>query len=113
MEKSIEALSPDVILMCQCSIDRSLEYLVSRMTRSMREAGNTFNIKIKSKECTVVSAFHPSAFAKDSKDGKSLGKDNVLKAALLEFCFLRAMNILGGNGIIGDGLHRLRALALR
>jgi hypothetical protein len=86
---------------------------VSRMTRSIGEAGDTFSVRIKSKECTVVSAFHPSVFAKDAEDGRSLGKDNVLKAALLEFCFLRVMNVLDGDGIVGDGLPRLRALAFK
>lgn len=112
VEKSIKALSPDVILMCQCSVDRSLENLVSRMTQSMGKAGDMFGVRIKTKECTVVSAFHPSAFAKDSEEGKPLSKTNILKAALLEFCFLRAMNVLDGNDIIGDGVHRLRTLAL-
>jgi hypothetical protein len=112
VERSIEALSPEVILMCQCSVDRSLENLVSRMTRSMGEAGDTFSVRINSKECKVVSAFHPSAFAKDSEEGKPLSRGNILKAALLEFCFLHAMNVLDGNGIVGNGIHRLRDLAL-
>jgi hypothetical protein len=98
--------------MCQCSVDRSLDNLVSHMTRSIREAGNTFSVRFKSEKCTVVSAFHPSAFAKDAEEGKPLSRGDILKAALLEFCFLRAMNVLDGNDIIGNGAHRLRALAL-
>lgn len=72
VEKPIKALSPDVLLMYQCSVDRSLDNLVSHMTRSMGKAGNMFGVRIKSKECTVVSAFHPSAFVKDSEEGNRL-----------------------------------------
>lgn len=78
----------------------------------MGEAGNTFSVRFKSKDCTVVIAFYPSAFAKDAEEGKPLGRGNILKAALFEFCFLRAMNALDGNVIIGNGVHGLRALAL-
>lgn len=64
------------------------------MDQSMGEAGDTFSVRIKNEECTVVSAFHPTAFAKDSEAGKPLSRGNILKAALLKFCFLRAMNVL-------------------
>lgn len=68
--------------------------------------------KIRGKECSVITAFHPSVFAKGISDGRLEGPEAVKQAALLEFCFLQAVNITTGTKIIGPGVEELRGLAL-
>jgi hypothetical protein len=112
VERSIKALAPEVIIVCQCSIQRDLENLVSRLTKPMCEAESIWTLESAGKSYTVVSAFHPSAFAKSCREGRLPDRSAVRKAALLEFCFLRAVNKIHGVEIAGYGLQKLRATAL-
>lgn len=77
----------------------------------MSQAGLVHTLKI-NKDCYVVNAFHPSVFAKGLDAGRLQDREAVLKAALLEFCFLRAVNIAMGVAIVGAGIEKLRNLAL-
>ena len=86
--------------------------MISRATKPMGEAGNRSKIDIGGKDRTIVSAFHPSTFAKDVEKGSLSNKAAVKQAALLEFCFLRAVNIAFGTDVSGSGLPKLRAMAL-
>lgn len=36
-----------------------------------------------------------------------------MQAALLEFCFLQAVNIATGTKIVGPGIEKLRCMALK
>jgi hypothetical protein len=77
----------------------------------MHEAGSIWTLESAKKSFTVVSAFHPSTFAKNCHEGRLPDKSAVRKAALLEFCFLRAVNKIHGIEITGYGLQKLRAAA--
>ena len=82
----------------------------------MRYAGETSLFEIAGKRCTVVQAFHPSIILKSRSDSSeresSDRRRRVLKAALLEFCFLRALNAVRDTFIVGDGFRKLQGMAL-
>ena len=90
--------------------------LTSSLTKRMRFAGETSLFEIAGKPCTVVQAFHPSHILKSrnvSSEGVSSDRRRfVRKTALLDFCFLRAVNAVQDTLIVGDGLDKLRGLAL-
>lgn len=77
----------------------------------MKEAGSVHIYKINGKECFVVNAFHPSVFAKGVESGSLACREAVMRAALLEFCFLQAVNLATGIEVIGPGVEKLRSIA--
>ncbi|KAF2158752.1 hypothetical protein M409DRAFT_61410 [Zasmidium cellare ATCC 36951] len=111
--RSIKELAPDVILVCQCNMDPGVATLIPHLTRPMSEAGKARLVKINGKDCSVVNAFHPSVFAKNITSGSLAGGKAVMKAALLEFCFLQAVNLALGTEIVGSGIEGLRRIALQ
>ncbi|KAI7676763.1 hypothetical protein KC318_g72 [Hortaea werneckii] len=103
VERSILDLAPSVILVCQCSIDPRAGTLIPHLTRPMQEAGLVRVFKINGQECSVINAFHPSVFAKGVDSGSLACREAVMKAALLEFCFLQAVNLATGTEVVGSG----------
>jgi len=111
VKKSLKALSPDVILVCQCSVDKSVDTFLSRLTKHRNRAGDTTFMKFNGKNIHVVHAFHPSVLAKYR--GETVTDDDPkaeLDKALLLFCFMLAINLTENIDIVGDGLEKLRAL---
>jgi hypothetical protein len=110
VKKSLKALSPDVILVCQCSVDKNVDNFLSHLTKHRSKAGDTTFMKFAGKHVHVVHAFHPSVLTK-YRDAD--GPKGELEKALLLFCFMLAVNLTENIDVVGDGLEKLRALIRR
>ena len=77
----------------------------------MRCAGDTSLFEVAGKLCTVVHAFHPSNILKNGDD-KIKDRLPLHKTALLDLCFLRAVNAVQDTQIVGGGIDKLRNMAL-
>ena len=90
--------------------------LLSSLTKRMRFAGETSLFETAGKRCTVVQAFHPSNILKNrnasSQTDLSDKRKRVHQAALLDLSFIRAINATQGTEIVGDGISKLRKMAL-
>lgn len=78
----------------------------------MKEAGLGHIFEINGKECSVINAFHPSVFAKGVESGGLACREAVMKAALLEFCFLQVVNLATGTEVVGPAVGELSRKAL-
>lgn len=92
--KAITMLAPDIIVNCQRSVMRNLNNMISRLTKSLQDAGSMRDVENHDKTYKVFQAFHPSCFAKGIGEGKLSDKRAVRKAALLELSFRWAVNAI-------------------
>lgn len=118
----LEILKPDSIVVCQCSVLQGMDNIVSRITKPLSNAGESFSEVIGDKPTRIISAFHPSIFSKDDyqSQGRQVAQHQkadykilpsrgaVLQAQLLEFCFVHAVNAVCGYGVGGSGLQKLK-----
>ena len=113
VKKSLKALNPDVILVCQCSVDKSVDAFLSHLTKHRSKAGDTTFMKFNKKNIHVVHAFHPSVLTKYRGQNVTDDPKVELDKALLLFCFMLAINLTENIDVVGDGLEKLRALIRR
>lgn len=110
VRRSLESLSPDVMLMCQCSIGKGIGNFFSHPTKHKSMAGDTTLMELNGKKVRVVHAFHPSVL---TKHGNQSGMDNTeteLNEIILLFCFMLAINLMENTDVVVDGLKKLRAV---
>jgi hypothetical protein len=113
VKKSLKALSQDVIIVCQCSVDKNVDTFLSHLTKHRSKAGDTMFMKFSGKNVHVVHAFHPSVLTKYREPSVADDPKVELDTALLLFCFMLAVNLTEKIDVVGDGLEKLRALIRR
>jgi hypothetical protein len=109
VKKSLEALSPDVMLICQCSIEKGIGNFFSHLTKRKSIAGDTTFMRFNGKKVHVVHAFHPSILTKYRSQTGADNTETGLNEVLLLFCFMLALNLTENTDVIRDGLKKLRA----
>lgn len=110
VKKSLEALSLDVMLTCQCSIEKGIGDFFSHLTKHKSMAGDTTFMEFNGKKVHVVHAFHPSVLTKYGNQSGADGTETELNEIILLFCFMLAVNLTEDTDVVGDGLKKLRAL---
>lgn len=110
VKKSLETLSPDVMLMCQCSIEKGIGNFFSHLTKHKSMAGDTTFMEFNGKKVHVVHAFHPSVLTKHGNQSGADDTETELDGIILLFCFMLAINLTENTDVVGDGLKKLRAL---
>jgi hypothetical protein len=110
VKKSLKASRPDVILMCQCTVDQTIDSFLPHLTKPRSKAGNTTFMKFGRKHVYVVHAFHPSVLT--NYRGRSVADDlkAELDKALFLFCFILAVNLTEKIDVVENGLEKLRTL---
>jgi hypothetical protein len=113
VKKSLKALNPDVMLVCQCTVDKSAGTFFSHLTKHKSKAGDTTLMTLNGKKVHVVHAFHPSVLTKYRNGDVGDDTKTELNKALLLFCFMLAINLTEDIDVVGNGLEKLRALMKR
>jgi hypothetical protein len=110
VKRSLKALRPDVILMCQRTIDQNIDSFLSHLTKPRSKAGNTTFMKFGRKHVYVVHAFHPSVLTKYRDRSVAGDLKAELDKVLFLFCFILAVNLTEKIDVVGNGLEKLRTL---